>query len=230
MKKLIIALLAVLVCAGILVGCSPAKSRLESVLDNVSYVQETLSVGADAKMTSELSSGRREITYVADGVAEDMMDYCTLTIRPIDTEYYARDYSYKLVGDKGEIEGVLQRAIIGISQVADIVDIDKIGVVSKVVITVDTEVIEQTLTNVMEGKVTGFEAVENVYNDSVDVLEVMFDGNTFMSEVHVKLTRSKEMEGDKYYWYVAIIENSESCLYALVDADTGEVLIKKAKS
>ena len=227
MKKYVIVALSLLLCVGVLVGCTPEVSRLDAMKSQVSYSQSGLVVGGNAEVRCEIATGSREISMISDGVASDLMEFCTLSITPIKYELYSKHFTFKLVGDKGEVSGECKKAIIGINQVADIMDVESLGTLTKLVVTYEEVVIELELTNAMEGMLTCDKVVESVYNSLTAEIEPMFDGNEFLGEVHAKITRDTGAEGVKYYWYVSITVSTDNNIYVLVDGATGAILAKK---
>ena len=227
MKKFVIVAMSLLVCIGVLVGCTPAMSQLDTMKESVSYSQTGLMVGGNADVRVEIASGSREISMISDGVVSEMMEYCTLTITPLSYELYDKQMKFKLIGEKGEISGDCKRAIVGINQMADILQIESIGAVSKIVIMYAEVSVELELTSAMEGMIDYKAAVESVYNGCKTDVEPMFDGNEFLAEVHVKISRDNTSDIDKYYWYVSVTVDTETSLYVLVDGKSGAILAKK---
>ena len=231
MKKYVIVALSLLLCVGVLVGCTPEVSRLDAMKDGVSYMQDGLMVGGNEVVKCEVASGSREISMISDGVASEMMDYCTLTITPLDYELYNKQFSFKLIGDKGEVAGDCKKAIIGINQVADIMDLAALGTLTKIVVTYEEVVIEIELANAMEGMIDYNAAIESVYNECMTELEPMYDENEFLAEVHARITcDNNTTDTAKYYWYISVVESTDSSLYILIDSASGAILAKKCNT
>ena len=70
-------------------------------------------------------------------------------------------------------------------------------------------------------------AVESVYNNCAEDLESMFDGNTFKSEVYIKISCDRSKNPKEYFWFVNVVENSDNMFCVLIDMQTGEVIAKK---
>ena len=227
MKKYVIIALSLLLCVGVLVGCTPEVSRLDAMKGEVSFSQTGLMVGGNEDLRCEIASGAREISMISDGVASEMMDYCTLSITPLKYELYGKQFSFKLVGDKGEISGECKKAIVGINQVADIMDLKSLGNLTKIVIAYEEITVELELTNAMEGMLSFDKVVECVFNGCSAEIEPMFDDNDFLGEVHAKISRDSSSDVVKYYWYVSITVSTDNNIYVLVDGVTGSILAKK---
>lgn len=231
MKKYVIVALSLLLCVGVLVGCTPEISRLDAMKGEVSYMQDGLMVGGNEAIKCEVASGSREISMISDGVASEMMDFCTLTITPLDYELYNKQFSYKLIGDKGEVSGDCKKAIIGINQVADIMDLAALGNITKIVVTYDEVVIEIDLANAIEGMIDYNVAIESVFDGCMTELEPMYDENKFMAEVHAKITcDNNSTDTAKYYWYISVVESTDSSLHVLIDGASGDILAKKCNT
>ncbi len=227
MKKYVIVAMSLLVCIGVLVGCTPAMSQLDTMKASVSYSQTELLVSSNADIRVEIAAGSREISMISDGVVSEMMEYCTLAITPLSYELYDKQMKFKLIGEKGEITGECKRAIVGINQLADIMDVESIGVVSKIVIMYEEVSVELELKSAAQGMIDYNAAVESVFNGCSAEIEPMFNGNEFLAEVHVKISRDNTSDTDKYYWYVSVTVDTDTSLYVLVDGETGAILAKK---
>lgn len=229
MKKVLLVILSLVLCVGLLVGCSEKKTEQDMVMDSISYEHKGMYVGSSEDFGVAITNGSKEITMMLDGVKGEMMDYAMITIAPKKVELFAKSFKYTLVGDKGEISGECKRAVIGINHVADIMDLDKIGTIKSVKVSYDDKNLDIELKNCMEGKINARVAVEAVYNASKDDMKSLFVEGKFMAEIHAKYTIDRTSEEPKYYWYVSIMNGNDSSIYALVNPDNAEVVAKKVK-
>lgn len=142
---------------------------------------------------------------------------------------FDKKYSYTLVGDKGELNGECKRAVVGINQVADVLEVTKIGNIAKIVIRYDEEKTELELTNITKNIINGMTALEKVYADCKDNFTAMFADDNFGAEVHIKLTMDRSNADSKYLWYVSVYGDKDCNIYALVDTVSGELVAKRIK-
>ncbi len=229
-KRSIIAISIMLVCmslAIIMVGCDKVDKKLQSMQNSVSYYSDTMMVGEDNNFYVELVSGSRESALIADGEVGEMTAYSTLNVTPVGLDMTNRACTYKITGENGEIEGGLEKNILGISYNASISDLSKIGKVDKLFIMVGENTFEYTLTSIMEKGIDYKKAVESVYNNCSSDLEGMFDGKEFKCEIYTKISCDRSKDPKQYFWFVNIVENSDNMFCVLVDIQTGEIVAKK---
>lgn len=219
----------VAVMAMTLVGCDKTDKKLLSMQNSVSYYCNQMLVAEDSNFYAEFITGGREAALIADGEVGEMKDYCILSVTPLEIDMTNRSISFKITGDKGVYEGGLERSILGINFNANISDAQNLGVVKNLTLIVGEETFEYEFASITEEPLDYKKVVENIYNKCAEDLEQMFDGNHFEREVYIKISCDKSKQPKAYYWFVNIVEDSDSMFSVLMDIKTGEIVAKKHK-
>ncbi len=217
--------LMTIVMAVILVGCNKVDKKLQSMQNNISYFNNQMLVGEDSNFYVEVVDGSREKTLIADGEVGEMAEYCTINVTPINLDMTNRVLTFKLTGENGVYEGSLEKSIIGINYNANVEEPQKLGTLKNVTIALGEQKFEYNLSSINANGIDYKKAVESVYNNCAEDLESMFDGNTFKSEVYIKISCDRSKNPKEYFWFV--VENSDNMFCVLIDMQTGEVIAKK---
>lgn len=220
-------ILVVLVMSVMLVGCNKVDKKLQSMQSNISYYNNEMFVAEDANFYIELVSGSREKALIADGEVGEMAEYCTMNVTPVNLDMTNRSLTFKVTGEAGVYEGSLEKSIIGINYTANIEESQKLGAIKNVIITLGEQNFEYTLSNINTNGIDYKKAVESVYNNCAEDLESMFDGNSFKSEIYIKISCDRSKNPKEYFWFVNVVENSDNMFCVLVDMQTGEIIAKK---
>ena len=220
-------ILVVLVMSVMLVGCNKVDKKLQSMQSNISYYNNEMLVAEDANFYIELVSGSREKALIADGEVGEMAEYCTMNVTPVNLDMTNRSLTFKVTGEAGVYEGSLEKSIIGINYTANIEELQKLGAIKNVTITLGEQNFEYTLSNINTNGIDYKKAVESVYNNCAEDLENMFDGNSFKSEIYIKISCDRSKNPKEYFWFVNVVENSDNIFCVLVDMQTGEIIAKK---
>ncbi len=219
--------LMTIVMAVILVGCNKVDKKLQSMQNNISYFNNQMLVGEDSNFYVEVVDGSREKTLIADGEVGEMAEYCTINVTPINLDMTNRVLTFKLTGENGVYEGSLEKSIIGINYNANVEEPQKLGTLKNVTIALGEQKFEYNLSSINANGIDYKKAVESVYNNCAEDLESMFDGNTFKSEVYIKISCDRSKNPKEYFWFVNVVENSDNMFCVLIDMQTGEVIAKK---
>lgn len=222
-------LMCILTISLVLVGCESGNKKLQSMQESVSYFNDTMFVAEDSNFYLEITKGEREKTLIADGEVGEMAGFCMINVTPISLDMTNRVLKFKLLGDKGVYEGSLEKSILGVNFSANINEVEKLGTIHTAQLIVGDEQMEYKLSSVTEGNLDYKKVVESLFNNCMDELESMFDGNKFKSEIYIKISCDRSKEQKEYYWFVNVVENSDNMFCALVDMQTGEIVAKKQK-
>lgn len=219
--------LMTIVMSVILVGCNKVDKKLQSMQNNISYFNNQMLVGEDSNFYVEVVDGSREKTLIADGEVGEMAEYCTINVTPINLDMTNRVLTFKLTGENGVYEGSLEKSIIGINYNANVEEPQKLGALKNITIALGEQKFEYSLSSINANGIDYKKAVESVYNNCAEDLESMFDGNTFKSEVYIKISCDRSKDPKEYFWFVNVVENSDNMFCVLIDMQTGEVIAKK---
>ena len=221
MKKkiyLILTVILVLVCATVaLVACG--NKTQTGANDNVSRRTDSYFAGESDCFAVSIEKGKREKTFIADGKATDVIDFCQITIVPLKSNDY-KSVNYIINGDDTTLGGEITASDFG-----EFSSVIELGFVPKsVTVTAGSEVSEIDLTDMLEGKLTAQDAVNIAKEAFKDKLTAESEDGKAAREIYVKL-----ITGDRtnYYYYVSFIGDGVDYLAVLIDPSTGDIVSKR---
>lgn len=221
----IFSILVVVLLMVSLIGCN--NDPIEQTLDNISYIQTALYTGQSLNFTVTVSKGRSEQMFIADGKAGELNEFNTLTVTPLNIDLLNNNYTYKLIGESGELEGALTKDSFGASYTAEIAELDSIGTLNSIKILAVSIEDEICLVNKLADMMDAMEALgiakssleEQIVSETVD--------NELQREIYIKFINDAKNPTSPYYWYVAYIASPTDYWTVLIDPTTGEVVSKK---
>ncbi len=220
-KKIILTVSAILVivCALVaLAACSGKKGGVD-VKDNVSRRTDAYLAGESELFAVSVESGRREKTFIADGKAVDVVDFCQITVIPLKSNGY-ESINFVLSADGKTLTGDLKSSDFG--EFSSLIELDFVP--SSVTVTAGSDVSEISLSNLLEGKLTSDDAI-NVAKDAFkDKINAEAADGKPEREIYVKL-----ITGDRtnYYYYVSFIGDGVDYWAMLIDPATGNIISKR---
>lgn len=226
-KKFCISLLLIAIISCIFVACTPKKSILDTLAEEISYTQEGLYCGSSDNFTVSLSLIKKEDSFIADGVVGKLINENTLSIKPSKIDLLDRSYSYCLSGESGTLEGALLKDILGVTFSAMIENIQGIGTPLKLTITYDDISEEILLTNQLEGAITYMQALESAYNNFKEQIDIALQEKNFGREIYIKYVSDNYNDEKSNYWYVSFIKDRNDYFCALIDPKTGEIVAQR---
>ena len=220
-KKIIltVSMVMVLVCAlCALVACT-GKNSDGVANDNVSRRTDAYFAGESDCFAVSVEKGKRERTFIADGKAVDVIDFCQITIVPLKSNDY-QSISFVINGDGKTLSGDISTSDFG--QFFSLIDLDFAP--ESVTVTAGSDVSEIELCDMLQGKLTSADAI-NVAKDAFkDKLEAEAAEGKAEREIYVKL-----ITGDRtnYYYYVSFIGDGVDYWAMLIDPSTGNIVSKR---
>lgn len=227
MKKFCYVSMVLAVALVCLVGCSK-KTDFDAVKKQISYEQTSFFMGENENLCVELATANREIALIADGTVGEMAVSTVLQLQPKKSDYFDKAFNYKIVGDKGEIMGVMDKNVIGLGYNAKVNDIEKVGSIINVVISAENINEDLKMNNMLAGHMDAMTALECVYNEVKDYLEENeFVKGKFTREVGIKVVRDRSRAETVCYWYVTMTKDTSTMMAFLVDMQNGNIISKK---
>ena len=114
MKKkiyLVLTLILVLVCASVvLVACGSKQPG--GAKDNISRRTDAYFAGESEQFAVSVEKGRREKTFIADGKATDVVDFCQITVIPLKSNDY-KSINFVIKGDDSTLSGEITTSDFG---------------------------------------------------------------------------------------------------------------------
>lgn len=215
---LILTVILVLACASVALVACGGKSKTDA-RDNVSRRTDAYFAGESDCFAVSIEKGRREKTFIADGKATDVADFCEITVIPLKSNEY-QSVNFVINGDGATLGGELTPSDFG-----EFSGVIGLGFTPKsVTVTAGSDVSEIDLTDMLDGKLTAQDAVNIAREAFKDKLKAESDEGKSEREIYVKL-----ITGDRtnYYYYVSFIGDGVDYLAALIDPSTGDIVSKR---
>ncbi len=221
MKKkiyLVLTLILVLVCASVvLVACGSKQPG--GAKDNISRRTDAYFAGESEQFAVSVEKGRREKTFIADGKATDVVDFCQITVIPLKSNDYKR-INFVIKGDDSTLSGEITTSDFG-----EFFSLIELGFTPKTItVTAGEETCEIELTDMLEGKLTSSDAVNIAKDAFKDKIAKENEEGKAEREIYVKL-----ITGDRtnYYYYVSFIGDGVDYWAMLIDPSTGDIISKR---
>ncbi|MBQ9145667.1 MAG: hypothetical protein IJX70_04330 [Clostridia bacterium] len=217
MKHIRIVALIVVILVLVLCACTPKE---EEVPSPISYIQQTLYTGGNNNFLVNMSSGRSEELFVADGKVGEVHDFVLISVVPLHVDLFNYSYTYILKGEKGEKTGELIKDSFGAGFSAEIEEIESVGKPISLVLCYQEKEEDITIENKLESMINGVEAIEIAENTLKESLER--DGKE--REIYVKYINDSSNPESPYYWYVAYIASPADYYSVLISPTDGNVV------
>ena len=221
MKKkiyLVLTLILVLVCASVvLVACGSKQPG--GAKDNISRRTDAYFAGESEQFAVSVEKGRREKTFIADGKATDVVDFCQITVIQLKSNDY-KSINFVIKGDDSTLSGEITTSDFG-----EFFSLIELGFTPKTVtVTAGEETCEIELTDMLEGKLTSSDAVNIAKDAFKDKIAKENEEGKAEREIYVKL-----ITGDRtnYYYYVSFIGDGVDYWAMLIDPSTGDIISKR---
>ena len=218
MKKLftlLLVLVSIFCC-----GCT------ENKYTNISFRHTAYFVGKCAEFKLTVTCGERESPYIADGEVGDMVEFCMISLKPLQKEATGKSYTYMLSVDGEEYKGLLSKDIFGTGYNKDVgVDIGQ--KLSSITISDGEKSYPIELENMMSNAIISeSEAIDISVNEfSSKLKEIESEGRN--SEIYLKFVCDSTGDESFYYWYVAHVMQNGEYASVLLDIVSGDVIAKR---
>lgn len=213
--------LAVVICAVILSGCSKKEVDISSYMSDR---RENLFVGECESAYITLTSGRREDPYKFDGVNNTTVDFCIVSIFPskkLQTQYLDVEI---IVGDS-IIETTLEKSPYEEGYMADLGS--KIASDQQVQVKCgDLEVAVDMTCVSREWEIQCEDALDIGIKTLKETLDNATASNKLKGECYLKIIYDKTREIKTYYWFFSFVGENGVTSSCVIDVDNGQVLAK----
>ncbi len=227
MKKRITTILVVIVAVCLLMAaCTDDRPNIQKVSELVSNKQTMMMIGTDENFGVMVSQMHEEDVFVADGLVGKQTTNTTLAVKPLKANLLSKQYTYTLVGEKGNLSGELVKDNLGVTFKSKLENIESIGTIKQVVVKYDDKEVTIDLADKMVGldwqKV--LKIAYETYQDKID--EAMGSKEGLGREVYIKMLSDKATLGGECYWYVSFIASRDDYWAVLIDTN-GSVVNKR---
>ena len=227
MKKKILIILVLMVS---LVGLTACKTNEINLSDYIIEERNNLFTAQDDLYTVTLSSGNREENYDLDGEVTTLVPFGVITLARNDRAPLANDsYTYYLKVNDESYTGFLIQSPVDNTYSVDIGNAIDSNAVVEIQITFTGYSFNQPMTCVSNDFAVDKTSALEIANEQLkeDVQNVMSNSNVKI-EVVMKIMKDYSSESNSYYWYVGVISTNGDTLGILIDANTSEIIAKKA--
>ena len=218
MKKFIL-LLLVVILPFTAIACS------EGAEDLVSYKATAYLIGSSERFNLTVISGTRESPYLMDGERGDMVEFCTITLKPASGDVIQDSCTYEVYVGEDKYTGSLNKDTFGTTMSGDIgVDIGEDLTSVKIKIGEESEdiMLENMMANAL---ISGEDAIEIARNALSDTLANLPEGDK--REIYLKFVSDVTGRESVYYWYVAYVGEGGKYSAVLIDIVSGDIIAKR---
>ncbi len=213
---LIIAVILVVISLFMLSACN--RDEAKTPPSDISRVTLSYLAGESDLAAVSLERGEREKQFIADGKVTNVMPFCELKIVPL-VKNDVECAKYALAGEGKTFEGEISDPAHG--EFCAAIDLDFVP--DKITVTLNDDVSEIDLLNVLEGGISCADAItiaRDVFKDKLEAEKA--EGKT--REVYAKL-----ITGDRttYYFYVSFIGEGVDYWATLIDL-SGKQISKRS--
>lgn len=221
MKRKALLILAVILCIGTLCACLFAcnKDKADEQSDNICRITEQFYAGESDMFYASVESGRREATFIADGVARDVGAFTELCILPLKSNTYTK-LAYTISDENNTVSGEISAGKHG--EFVTSIALDFLP--SKITVCVDDVEDEIELSSVLEGALTAEQAIEIAKGELQNAIDKEFEEGKPEREIYLKLITA---DRTTYFYYVSFIGEGVDYWAMLIDPKTGDIVSRK---
>lgn len=221
MKRKCFLILTLILCIGTLLGvmCACNKTTDDTPSDNICRITEEFYAGESDAFYASIEKGRREATFIADGVARDVGDFAELTILPLKSNSY-KTLGYTISDDVSTLSGEISVGKHGEFVASIALDF----LPTKITVCVDEVGDEIELSSVLEGAISAEQAIEIAKNELQNAIDKEYDEGKPEREIYLKLISA---DRTTYFYYVSFIGEGVDYWAMLINPQTGDIVSRK---
>lgn len=222
MKKILVAVLAVLVCGcTMLAGCG--LNTKSDVINNLSDIRYCVFVGQNDDAVVNLMCGMRENPYSYDGVSNKKTEFGVLTV--FFKNRQSENLHFSLNVGKASYAGALEENPYNHSFMADIQKI--VDCEDAVYLSIEGVVENmQLLPESLGWKIQYSQALDIAYSALEEELASLYSSRKFCAECYLKIVLDQSSIDNPYYWCFMYVGQNGQSGSVIIDVNSGEVLTK----
>lgn len=200
-------------------GCTGSSNKA------ISYKQTAYLIGECEEFNLTVTSGLRESPYLMDGERGDLVEFCTVTLKPSSNEGVNQNYTYEVTVDGESYTGSLNKDTFGTTLSGDIgVDIgdSMTSIVVKFGDESRTVMLENMMSNSLVSSDDALSIAEKALEDTLAQLP-----EEDKREVYLKFVSDIVGDESVYYWYVAYVGEGGKYSAVLIDIVSGDIIAKR---
>lgn len=226
MKKILVVILIILSAIG-LFACKP-KDKNVDLTKNVSYYQTHLYSGENTDFQVTVTIGKKEEIFIADGKTDNLKDFATVSVTPLNLNLAGKTFTFALIADGGEVSGELKRDMISNSYIANVELGELRNKIKSIKIYYNSVTVDIPLSNKLTNVLTWQQILDIATKEFQDVIKANLDDKgQLQREICIKYIRDKRNPNSPYYWYISFIGNDNTYWALLIDPVTGQIITKK---
>ncbi len=227
MKRfLAIILIIVTLCA--FAACNKDDEKLD-LSQCVSYAQTHLYTGENASFSVKVEIGKKEELFNANGKTENVMEFATVKVTPLNLDLANKAFSFELIGEGLDVKGDLKKDVVSNAYVASVDLGENKDKITGIKIMYDDKKVDIPLTNQLTGMLTWQQVLDIAAKEfETEILANLDEDGKLPREICIKFIKDKRNPDAPYYWYVSFIAENGSYWALLLDPETGKVASKKA--
>ena len=219
--KLLCFTFCVAMCLVVLSGCS----KTININDYMSDVRETLYAGENDKAFVTVVSGERENPYKYDGVKNNNVDFCIVSVFPCGTQISGTTLDVELlVGDVAH-DITLEKSPYENAFMADIGSKIDAGQT----LTLRCEDVGGEIELVCESQkweIKSDDAIRIASEELAEKIQAKVQNQTLQGECYLKIIYDKSRSIKTYYWYFTLVDVDGGTSSCVIDPTTGKILAK----
>lgn len=223
-KLLIIAAIAAIAITSVCLSACKGGTEGMTISDTLSYNQYMLYSGENDEFRVSVTGVKKEELFISDGKIGNLVDSVKVTLRPVSAAMLDNEYSYRVKGELGSVEGKLSKDGFGVTFSSELTGLSEIGEIECAVIMYSDKSVDIPLTNRISAQVDSAKALEIAYNQFKDEIDVALKEGTFNRESYVKLVHNDNAADSGYYWFVSFIAAKDDYWAVLIDSKDGTVV------
>lgn len=216
-KRLLI--LATVLCIVTLLLCACNRNEDVAKDDNICRITEQFYAGESDDFYVSIEWGRRENTFIADGVARDVNDFVELGILPLKSNSYEK-IAYVISDEQNTLSGEVTAGRYG--EFSASIQLDFVP--NKILLTAGDVSDEIELNSVLEGAISATDAIEIAKGELKELIDKEYEEGKPEREIYLKLITA---DRTTYYYYVSFIGDGVDYWAMLINPQTGEIVSKK---
>ena len=219
-RKICLIFVAILCVVSALVAlCACNKKDNAESKDNVSRLTEAYYAGESVLFAVTIEKGRREKSFIADGIAKDVCDFTELTITPLKSNEY-QSIAYVVCADNKTVSGEIQSGKSGEFTASIALDF----VPTTIRVTAGEAESDIELCSILDGKLSSSDIINIAKDAFKDKIDKEYSEGKAEREIYVKLITA---DRESYYYYVSFIGDGVDYWAMLIDPSTGNIISKK---
>lgn len=214
---ILVSILCLLSLAFCLVACNKKPHSEQN--GNVSRLTEAYYAGESDLFAVSIEKGKREKTFIADGIAKDVCPFTELVVTPLKSNDF-EVISYVISADDKTLSGEVKCGKGGEFVASIALDF----VPKTITLSVGDTKSDIELNSILQGKLSSLDVINIAKEALKDNIAKEYAEGKPEREIYLKLITA---DRESYYYYVSFISEGVDYWAMLIDPSTGNIISKK---